>query len=58
VLNGREVKGVADPDDVARDMLDNLTEGPTFPPDPSPFGALPRRQATELMSQGAAFLHN
>jgi len=57
VLNGREVEGMADPDDVARDMLDNLPEGPTFPPDPTPFGPVPRRQAVELMSQGAARLH-
>jgi short-subunit dehydrogenase len=56
VLDGREFEGMADPDDVARDMLDNLAEGPTFPPDPTPFGPLPRRQAVELMSQGSAFL--
>ncbi|MBL7499967.1 SDR family NAD(P)-dependent oxidoreductase [Frankia sp. CNm7] len=54
VLAGREIDGLADPDDVARDMLDNLANGPTFPPDPSPLGALPRRQAVELMSRGAA----
>jgi uncharacterized protein len=58
VLDGREVDGVADPDDVARDMLDNLAEGPTFPPGPSPFGPLPRRQAVEFMTQGAARLHD
>ena len=56
VLNGREVDGMADPDDVARDMLDNLAHGPTFPPDPSPFGPLPRRQAVEIMTHGSAFL--
>jgi short-subunit dehydrogenase len=56
VLQGREFDGMADPDDVARDMLDHLGEGPTFPPEPSPLGALPRRQAVELMSQGSAFL--
>jgi short-subunit dehydrogenase len=56
VLNGREFEGMADPDDVARDMLDNLAEGPTFPPGPSPFGPLPRRQAVEFMTQGSAFL--
>jgi short-subunit dehydrogenase len=54
VLQGREIEGMADPDDVARDMLDHLAEGPTFPPDPSPFGPLPRRQAVEIMTQGAA----
>lgn len=56
VLKGREFDGMADPDDVARTMLDHLSEGPTYPPDPTPFGPLPRRQAVELMSQGSAFL--
>jgi short-subunit dehydrogenase len=56
VLNGRDFEGIADPDDVARDMLDNLPEGPVFPPDASPFGPMPRREAVELMSQGSAFL--
>ena len=56
ILRGRDFDGIADPDDVARDMLDNLAEGPTFPPQGSPFGDLPRRQAVELMSQGSAFL--
>ena len=54
ILGDRQVDGLADPDDVARDMLDNLAHGPTFPPDPSPLGSLPRRLAVELMSQGAA----
>ena len=54
VLNGRQLDGIADPDDVARDMLDNLANGPTFPPDPTPFSAIPRRQAVELMSQGSS----
>ena len=57
LLNGRAVEGMADPDDVARDMLDNVAAGPTFPPGPTPFGPVPRRQAVELMSQGAAALH-
>lgn len=56
ILHGRDFDGIADPDDVARDMLDNLAEGPTFPPEGNPFGALSRRQAVELMSQGSAFL--
>jgi uncharacterized protein len=56
VLHGREFAGVAGSDDVARDMLANLGEGPTFPPDGAPFGAMPRRQVVELMSQGTAFL--
>ena len=54
LLDGREMEGVADPDDVARDMLDNLANGPTFPPDPTPFSGLARRQCVELMSQGSA----
>jgi short-subunit dehydrogenase len=56
ILGDRVMEGIADPDDVARDMLDHLGDGPTWPPDPTPFGALPRRQAVELMSQGSAFL--
>jgi uncharacterized protein len=56
VLNGRDFEGIADPDDVARDMLENIGEGPTWPPEGSPFGPLPRRQAVELMSQGSSFL--
>jgi short-subunit dehydrogenase len=56
VLRGKEFDGVADPDDVAREMLDHLGDGPTVPPDGSPFGTLPRRQAVELMTQGSAFL--
>jgi uncharacterized protein len=56
VLHGRDFDGIADPDDVARDMLDNLGNGPTWPPDASPLGSIPRRQAVELMTQGSAFL--
>jgi uncharacterized protein len=56
LVNGREIEGMADPDDVARDMLDNLANGPTFPPDPTPFSGLARRQAVELMSQGSQAL--
>lgn len=56
VLHGREFPGMADPDDVARDMVTNLTEGPTHPTAGSPFGALARREAVEMMSQGSAFL--
>lgn len=56
LLDGRQVEGMADPDDVARDMLDNLANGPTFPPDPTPFSGLDRRQAVELMSQGSKAL--
>lgn len=54
LLGDREVDGLADPDDVARDMVDNLANGPTWPPDPSPLGSIPRRAAVELMTQGSA----
>ena len=54
LLGEREVDGLADPDDVVRDMLDNLAHGPTWPPDPSPLGAVPRRLAVELMTKGSA----
>ena len=56
LVNDREIEGMADPDDVARDMLDNLSNGPTFPPDPTPFSGLARRQAVELMSLGSQAL--
>jgi short-subunit dehydrogenase len=56
LLGGREVDGLADPDDVVRDMLDNLAHGPTWPAEPSPLGSLPRRLAVELMTQGSAAL--
>ncbi len=58
ILGDRVVENLADPDDVARDLVDNLGRGPTFPPDPSPLGAFTRRDAVELMSQGAAALHD
>lgn len=56
LLNGRTFEGMADTEEVARDMLDNLADGPTWPSDGSPFGSLPRRQAVELMTQGSSFL--
>jgi short-subunit dehydrogenase len=56
LLDGRELGALADPDDVARDMLEHLAEGPTFPSGPSPFGSLPRRQAVELLTEGSASL--
>ena len=56
VLRGREFSDMADPDEVALQMIENLGNGPTYPPDGSPFGALARRQAVEMMSQGSAFL--
>jgi short-subunit dehydrogenase len=57
ILHGRQLDGMADPDDVARDMLDNVANGPTFPPDPTPFSAVPRRQAVELMSHGSSAIN-
>jgi short-subunit dehydrogenase len=56
LLGEREIDGLADPEDVARDMLENLANGPTWPPDPSPLGSVPRRLAVELMTQGSAAL--
>jgi short-subunit dehydrogenase len=58
VLKGRDFDGAADPDDVARDMLERLPEGPTWPPEGSPFGPAPRRQAVELMTQASSFLQD
>jgi short-subunit dehydrogenase len=54
LTNDREMEGVADAEDVARDMLENLPNGPTFPPEPSLFSGVDRRTAVELMSQGSA----
>jgi short-subunit dehydrogenase len=51
--------GVADPDDVAREGLEHLGEGPTWQmgmPEgdgPSLLAALPRRAAVEAMSAGS-----
>jgi short-subunit dehydrogenase len=56
LVGDRDVGEVADADDVARDLLDHLGNGPTFPPGPSPFGGLPRRDAVRFMSQAAAAL--
>ena len=56
LLDGREIDGLADPEDVVRDMFDNLANGPTWPPDPSPLGSAPRRLAVELMTAGSASL--
>jgi short-subunit dehydrogenase len=56
ILQGRDFPGIVSADDVARQMLASLPEGPTWPPDASPFVGLSRRQAVELMSQGSAFL--
>jgi short-subunit dehydrogenase len=57
---GASHDGLADPDDVARDALDHLADGPTWifgSPDPtggSPFGAMGRREAVLAMSRGTA----
>ena len=56
ILQGRDFPGITSADDVARQMLLSLPEGPTWPPEASPFSGLPRRQAVEMMSEGSAFL--
>jgi short-subunit dehydrogenase len=58
LVGDRDLGDLADPDDVARDMLDHIGQGPTFPPSPSPLATLARRDAVRLMSQGAAALHD
>ena len=58
LVGDRPLVGAADADDVARDLLDHLGDGPTFPPGPTPFGGLARRDAVKLMSRGAAALHD
>src|SRR6202008_3863550 len=45
LVGDRGADGWANADDVARDLLDNLANGPTFPPGPTPFGTLARRDA-------------
>ena len=59
--NGRELPSqAADPDAVVTEALEHLRDGPTWivgMPDSggaSPFGAMPRRDAVTMMSQGAA----
>jgi short-subunit dehydrogenase len=60
---GGSFDDLARPEDVVRDALEHVHEGPVWMcgmPEPqggSPFGALPRRQAVELMSQGSAAVH-
>ena len=56
LLDGRTFDGMADPDEVAGQILDHVGDGPTWPPDGSPFGSMPRRQAVELMTMGSSFL--
>ena len=44
ILNGLAVEGAADCDDIAREMMATLPGGgPTWPPDPEPFGRMTRR---------------
>jgi short-subunit dehydrogenase len=57
LLDGREMQGLADADEVARDVLDHLPDGPTWPPDGSPFGSLARRDCVQLMTQATAAIH-
>jgi uncharacterized protein len=58
--HGGDLGELADPTAVAAEALDHLADGPTWAygmPDPagaSPLGALPRRAAVQLMSQGSA----
>ena len=54
MLEGRDVGAAATSDDVAAEMLDNLANGPTRPPGPSPFGDMSRRDAVELRSSRVA----
>jgi short-subunit dehydrogenase len=61
--HGGHMGELADPAAVAAEAFEHLVDGPTWSygmPDPSggsPFGALPRRQAVELMSAGAASMY-
>ena len=57
---GEAPVGLADPDDVAREALRHLADGPTWiygsddPAGGSPFGAMPRRDAVLAMSRGTS----
>lgn len=57
LIGDRDVGALASSDDVARDILDNLGNGPTLPPDPTLFSGIPRKQCVELMSAGSAAIH-
>jgi short-subunit dehydrogenase len=58
--HGGDLGALADPVAVVHEAIEHLADGPTWscgmpdPAGPSPLGGLPRRQAVELMSQGAA----
>jgi short-subunit dehydrogenase len=61
--HGGNFPQLASPEDVVYEVLEHLADGPTWtfgmpdPKGPSPFGALPRRQAVELMSEAASATH-
>ena len=61
--HGGDFGELADPAEVAVTGLDHLADGPTWScgfPEPTgafPLGALPRRQAVELLSMGSAAMH-
>ena len=61
--HGGDFGELADPAEVAVTGLDHLGDGPTWSygfPEPTgafPLGALPRRQAVELLSMGSAAMH-
>lgn len=57
LIGDRDVGALASADDVARDILDHLGEGPTLPPGATPFSGLTRRECVELMSAGSAAIH-
>jgi short-subunit dehydrogenase len=57
LLDGREMQDLADADEVARDVLDHLPDGPTWPPDGSPLSSLARRDCVQLMTQAATRIH-
>ena len=62
--HGGDFGELADPAEVAVTGLDHLADGPTWSygfPEPTgafPLGALPRRQAVELLSMGSAAMHH
>ena len=57
LIGDRDVGELASADAVARDILANIGNGPTLPPDATPFSGLARRQCVELMSAGTAAIH-
>lgn len=53
VLKGKVIP-MATPDEAARDLLDNIGKGPTFPPGPAQHGNVTRREAVEERTRGIA----